>query len=339
VMARVDLLGPGYIEPGGEALAALSLAKPASALWGDRFVMRDAAAMRTIGGGEVIDPFPPRRGRRTPERIAQIAALEKSPAGAGLGALLSVAPGWTGRDAFFLSRNLQPKEQAALQSEAGAADLGGLLIRGDLALSLGAAVVEILRAHHAAAADSPGLLPKELRFRLPQLLPEHAFRALLEALMKRGVLRQDGPWLRLPEHRQTLSEQDSRLWDAVRPLILNDRFRPPRARDLARMLSAPEPQVRAALKRLQRIGHLVEIAPDHFFLRETVAEMAVAASELAGKGSGMLTAAEFRDRLSNGRKVAIQVLEYFDRVGLTVRIGEARQVRVDRVGLFGSRSG
>jgi selenocysteine-specific elongation factor len=49
----------------------------------------------------------------------------------------------------------------------------------------------------------------------------------------------------------------------------------------------------------------------------------------------MVTAAGFRDRLGNGRKVAIQVLEYFDRTGLTVRIGEARQVRVERLRLFG----
>ena len=49
----------------------------------------------------------------------------------------------------------------------------------------------------------------------------------------------------------------------------------------------------------------------------------------------MLTAAQFRDRLANGRKVAIQILEFFDRAGVTVRIGDERRVRTDRLGLFG----
>lgn len=336
IMARVDLLDRERVEPGGEALAALNLAQPTCGLWGDRFVVRDAAALRTMGGGQVIDPFPPRRGRRTPERIAQVNALESPLPDAALCGLLSVVPGWTGRASFFLSRNLRPEDQQAVEAEAEAVALGGVLIRGDLVESLSAAAVECLRAHHAAAVDSPGLLPNALRLRLPQRVPEDAFRTLAEGLIKRGALRQDGPWLRLPEHRQMLSEQDTRLWKAIRPLILQDRFRPPRTRDLAAQLSVPEAQMRATLKRLQRMGHLAEIAPDHFFLRETVAEMAEAAAELAGADeAGMVTAAGFRDRLGNGRKVAIQVLEYFDRTGLTVRTGEARQVRVERLRLFG----
>jgi selenocysteine-specific elongation factor len=89
------------------------------------------------------------------------------------------------------------------------------------------------------------------------------------------------------------------------------------------------------MKRLMRIGQLVEIAPDHFFLRETVAEMAAIAAATE-QAEGSLTAASFRDRLENGRKVAIQILEFFDKVGVTVRQGDARRVRADRVGLFGA---
>jgi selenocysteine-specific elongation factor len=92
--------------------------------------------------------------------------------------------------------------------------------------------------------------------------------------------------------------------------------------------------MRATLKRLVRMGQVIEVAPDHFFLRTTVAEMAgIAAS--ATDAEGLLTAAAFRDRLDNGRKVAIQILEFFDRAGVTIRIGDARQVRADRLGLFG----
>ena len=99
----------------------------------------------------------------------------------------------------------------------------------------------------------------------------------------------------------------------------------------------PEPALRGALKRLQRMGRLIEVAPDQFFLRETVAEMAgIAAAMAEADANGTLTAAAFRDRLANGRKVAILVLEFFDRAGVTVRAGDERRVRADRVGLFGA---
>ncbi len=94
--------------------------------------------------------------------------------------------------------------------------------------------------------------------------------------------------------------------------------------------------MRGVLKRLQRVGSLLELAPDHFFLREAVAEMAGIAATLAKDDPArQLTAAAFRDRLDNGRKVAIQVLEYFDRVGFTLRAGDFRSVREDRLALFG----
>ena len=82
------------------------------------------------------------------------------------------------------------------------------------------------------------------------------------------------------------------------------------------------------MKRLQRMGRLIEVAPDHFFLSETVAELATIAAAIAQADSaGTLTAAEFRDRLANGRKVAIQILEFFDRVGYTRRIRDAHVLR------------
>ena len=164
--------------------------------------------------------------------------------------------------------------------------------------------------------------------------PPAAFRAVLDALLRDGAVQQDGPWLRLPTHRVTLSAQDEKLWRQARGLIAAEKFRPPRTRDLARALSVPDAAMRVMLKRLQRMGRLIEVAPEQFFLSEAVAEMAGIAADIAAAGT--VTAAEFRDRLANGRKVAIQVLEFFDRVGLTVRVGDERRVRSDRVGMFGA---
>jgi selenocysteine-specific elongation factor len=337
VMARAVALDRDGIEPGGDAMVRLTLDQPIGALAGDRLVLRDAGASRTIGGGVVIDPFPPARGRRTASRLAQLHALEAAEPATALQCLLALSPGWTERARFVRAHNLQPAAQEALQQAAPAVVVADLLMAPATLDVLRGDILQKLAAWHASAPDQPGLQPERLRQQLPQRPPPAAFRAVLEFLLRGRNLRQDGPWLRLSTHQVRLSAAEERIWPKARALLAAERFRPPRTRDLAQALAIPEPAMRTMLKRLQRIGWVVEIAADHFFTRETVAEMAaIAASIAADDASGMVTAAAFRDRLDNGRKVAIQILEFFDRTGFTVRVDDARRVRADRLALFGT---
>ena len=96
-------------------------------------------------------------------------------------------------------------------------------------------MVKRLAAHHAAAPDQPGLQFERLRLATQGRPPVSAFRAIVESLFRSGRLEQDGPWLRLPSHRATLSAQDERMWLQARELIVADRFRPPRVRVIWRV--------------------------------------------------------------------------------------------------------
>ena len=336
VMARAHPLDRDRIPPGEDAFVRLALDRPIGALAGDRLVLRDAGATRTIGGGSVIDPFPPARGRRTEARLAQLAALQAAEPEAALRHLLVLPPGWTDQARFLRARNLPANAAESVLVATPAVAVADLLMAPATRDVLRQELLQALAAWHVGAPDQPGLQPERLRQQLPSRPPVTAFRAMLEALLRRGTVRQDGPWLRLGTHQIRLSAADERLWPGIRAELATERFRPPRTRDLAKILALPEPAMRATLKRLQRVGHLLELAPDHFFLRETVAEMAAIAADAACAGSsGELTAAAFRDRLDNGRKVAIQILEFFDRVGVTVRSGDTRRVRLDRLAMFG----
>jgi selenocysteine-specific elongation factor len=335
-MARVAPLDVERLGPGDAALARLTLVHPVGALARDRLVLRDATATRTIGGGVVVDPFPPRRGRRTAERLAQLAALDAPDAATALRQLLALPPGWSDAASYVRARNMPPARQADAVCNAPAVAVADLLMAPETLEALRRDIVERIAAHHVAVPDQPGLQPQRLRLAMPGRPSLAAFRAIVEALLRRGQVEQDGPWLRLPTHRAVLSPRDERIWQQVQELIAADRFRPPRTRDLAQAVALPEAAMRAMLKRLQRMGRLIEVAPDQFFLSETVAEMAELAAALANDApSGTVTAAAFRDCLANGRKVAIQILEFFDRAGMTVRIGDERRVRTDRLGLFG----
>jgi selenocysteine-specific elongation factor len=334
VMARVSLLDRERLEPGAAALARVTLQQPIGALSGDRIVLRDTGATSTIGGGVVLDPFPPRRGRRAPVRLAQLEALECSDAVAALRRLLAVAPCWTDAGLFMRSRNMREADRSRLINLVPAVSAGDLIVSPVAFDRVRTAVLAALAAHHRASPELPGLQSERLRLAMTERPPVAGFAGLLEALLREGTIAQDGPWFRMPGHRISLSPQDDRLWRAARPLIAEERFRPPRVRDIAIALNVPEAAVRVTLKRLVRMGQVVEIAPDHFFLRETVAEMAAIAAEVVDV-EGLLTAASFRDRLDNGRRMAILILEFFDKAGVTVRSGDVRRVRMDRLGLFG----
>ena len=92
------------------------------------------------------------------------------------------------------------------------------------------------------------------------------------------------------------------------------------------------------MKRLSKMGQVIEVAHDHFFRMPAVAEMIQVADRLAkASADGSFSAAAFRDKVDNGRKVAIQVLEFFDRHSVTIRKGDIRKIRPDRLNLSDGR--
>ena len=159
---------------------------------------------------------------------------------------------------------------------------------------------------------------------------------MLHGLARAHEVALDGAWVKLPGHEVRLTPPDEKLWNKIKPMLgAAERFRPPRVRDIAGLTGEPEIEVRRLLKLLSRMGRLDEVAHDHFFLRGTVAEMVEIATDVAAQADkGEFTAALFRDRLDNGRKVAIQILEFFDRHGVTMRRGDLRRINKHRLDLF-----
>jgi selenocysteine-specific elongation factor len=341
VGARIVLLGDRPIAPGEHALVQVVLERPIAAAAGDRYVLRDTSARRTIGGGRLLDLRAPTRRRRTAERIAQLDAHAIDDLERALAALLACAPGYVDLTGFARDRALGAEEV-----ERGAEKLGLVRIalqRTIMALSparwmqLKRGIFERLAAFHVENPDLPGMGLEQVRHTLVEpRLPAPAFAAALQVLARARELALDGAWVRLPGHEARLTAAEESLWRRVRPLLVNkERFRPPRVRDIAGVIGVGEAEIRRLGKLLGRLGKVDEVARDHFFLRGTVAEMAEIAAELAAKSAnGQFSAAEFRDRLDNGRKVAIQILEFFDRHGVTLRRGDFRRINKHRLDLF-----
>ena len=112
--ARIAIRRGEAVAPGDSALLQLIVDRPLVALHGDRFIVRNQAATRTIGGGIVVDPFAPARRRHSPLRLAQLAALEQTAADSALARLLACSPAGIDLARFERAFNLTPERSEAL---------------------------------------------------------------------------------------------------------------------------------------------------------------------------------------------------------------------------------
>jgi selenocysteine-specific elongation factor len=340
VGARIVLLGDAPIAPGSEATVQIVLDRPIATAEGDRFVVRDTTAQRTIGGGKFLDLRAPPRKRRTPERLAQLQARAIADAEPALAALLAIAPHYVDLSAFARDRALSETQTQDICErlsviKAAAADRV-FALSAPVWLQFKRSLLAALQSFHADNPDLPGIGLERLRLQLQPRLPAQAFLSILHGLVRAKEIALDGAWVRLAGHEVRLTPQDEKVWSKIAPLLGGaERFRPPRVRDIATLLTQREPDVRRLLKLLGRMGKADEVAHDHFFLRETVSEMVGIVVDLGTTSpNGQFTAAQFRDRVENGRKVAIQILEFFDRHGVTLRRGDLRRINKHRLDLF-----
>jgi selenocysteine-specific elongation factor len=345
VAGRVVPLGAGGVLPGETGFVQLVLEHPIATLCGDRVVLRDTSASRTLGGGVLLDLRAPDRRRRTPERLATLATLDAPISADLLVALTRQFPWLIDLDLLLRDHGLSDAAGDAVVAAANVMELTEGAVRWVVSpavwSSLRQFVVTALDAFHAANPDQHGIAIERLRRLVEPRLAPVPFRAALSALQRAGDLVEQGAWIRRPTHVARLMPQDEAIWREILPQLSDAmRFRPPRVRDFAQSLHLDERRIRRLLKSVARRGDIEEVAPDHFFLRATVAEMVSISQRLSDPQGTLFNAASFRDHLGEGslnagRKVAIQVLEFLDRHGITVRRGDVRFVDHRRARRYG----
>lgn len=323
-VANVALLEGDTLAAGDQARVQLVFDTPLHAMPCDRFIVRNAQASRTVGGGRVLDPFGPARRRRTPERRAWLDALRAWMDEGRIGALIEEAPHGLARSTLtqltgFDAATLALPADAVVIAPQGRAEQSVVLAR-DHWMRLATRIVEVLGEFHARTPDEQGADAARLWRMAAPLVSDEVWRAAVDALIEAGRIARSGPWLHLPSHAVTLDANEEALAARLMPLIAQGRYDPPWVRDLAREAREPEERVRALLRKLARLGRLYQIVRDLFYDRDVVHELARLVAQLADASQPRDTgvgAAAFRDAAGLGRKRAIQILEFFDRVGYT----------------------
>ena len=346
--AAVAVLDADTLAPGSTGLAQLVLPQPLAAWHGDRLILRDAAGQRIIGGGRVLDSRAPVRYRRTPQRLQLLQALQRPALRDRLAGLLETCEhgvdlrqwqqvfGLASVAAFDASLQTLPHRRLA----------GDFIIGEPAWQQLRRTVLDTLAAYHQNATDELGPDAARLR-RLARLRMDDAhWRLLLDALVKEGSVAQSGAFVHLPEHGSQLAARDETLLQRLTPHLMEAGAQGAWVRDLAEHIGEPAANLRPAMARLARSGHLYQVVKDLYLDAATAARLAALVRQLALENKEpaesdlaevqqasnplpILTVARFRDASGLGRKRAVQMLEFFDRIGLCRRVGDTHVLRLE----------
>jgi selenocysteine-specific elongation factor len=322
--AHVVPLDADVLQPGRRARVQLVFETPLHTVPGDRFVVRNAQATQTLGGGVVLDPFGAARKRRSPARLAWLDALADWVADGEPAALVAASPSGLASSDLVRLTQVAP-ERLRLPDDMLRLPLAGgdsLLIAPAMLAPLEQRVLDGLAAFHARQPDEAGPELWRLKRMVAPELGDALWSGLTARMLDAGSIRKSGHSLHLAAHRVALSEAELALAGRLLPALEAGRYDPPWVRDLARDFGLAEDQVRTLLRKLARTGQLSQVVHDLFYHPAPLAELARIVAALPDG-----QAASFRDATGLGRKRAIQLLEFFDRVGYTRRVRNSHLLR------------
>lgn len=334
VIGKVIILDEREVlPPRATGFCQIVLEEPVVALRGDRFILRNQTAQGTLGGGEVLHPFA-QRHRRSEEGVsARLAALRTADLLQACRAYLEVQSDFAAPlEEIYQGVNGREDEVAALlaqdpeilpfpdKSPPEAYSVAGKWQR------LTAAVGKILAAFHQSAPLSRGMEMESLRSQLPFSFSPKIFRAVTDKVVAEGVAVREESLLRLPSHSVQLTEDEQGAAARLERLLQEGGLVPPEVKELEEKLRTPRKLLTDLLSVLESRGKIVKVTTDLYFSGAVLEKAKTAlTSHLAAQGE--ITAATFRDLLGISRKTAIPLLEYFDRTGLTLRVGDVRKLR------------
>lgn len=304
-------------------LAELVLDTPLWLADNDRLVLRDISARVTLAGARVVTLNPPRRGKRKPEYLQWLAALAASQGDDAQALDIHLQRDAVRLDDFAWARQLSDEGLNVLINRPDYLQAGNSLLSAPLAARWQTKLLDALARYHDQHRDEPGPGRERLRRIALPMEDEALVLLLIEQMRASGTIDSHHGWLHLPEHKAGFTEEQQSIWLRVADLFADE---PWWVRDLAKEAGVEEALMRAVLRQAAQQGMITAIVKDRYYRNDRIVQFAQRVREL-DRLRGSTCAADFRDTLNVGRKLAIQILEYFDRIGFTRRRGNDHILR------------
>ncbi|NVN89059.1 MAG: selenocysteine-specific translation elongation factor [Desulfuromonadales bacterium] len=334
VSAQIILLGRDLLKPGESAYAQLRLGEPLLLLSGDRYLLRLSSPSATLGGGVVLDPFPPRRRRRSQEALQLLDRLNGCDLQRIIPLLISQSL-LSGIDYDELTlRCGAPRKnvEAVLTSLLSTGEVLQMTREPRIFLSRAAfeelkrKLLDELDTYLSANPLREGIGKQELKNCLPKRSDQRFFTPLLVALERESALEIDRDIVTSAIRKAPGNTPTPNSGGKILELLTEAGNEPPTVKELMERCNRDEKSVRDTLDLLARNGSVVRVSHDLFYAAPA---MALLRAKLVTflKEKMELTPADFRELTGLSRKFLIPLLAYFDSEKLTMRVGEKRVLR------------
>jgi len=334
VVAKVFLLEGSSVAAGRKCLVQVRMNRPQRIVAAprDRFILRSLSPVHTIGGGMIVEALANKLKRKN-KGVLQDA---QDRAKAVVSERDFVEYCIKTADDFATSESelsVRAKMLPGLLKEilSGLAEKGEVLnlspklfIHRDTCRDVQQKLLDIVGEYHRSKPESPGLSTEQLLE--ASRLKKDVFDGLVKMLVSQGKLVERKHRLALPEHQEMFSDDEQKLLHSIESLFKTRPFNPPRLDEVASSIAAKPEDVQKALMILIEQEQLVRVDKNLFFHREAVERARELLTEYINKEGG-LESVKFKYLLDTTRKFAIPLLDYFDRIGVTRRVGYTRLLR------------
>jgi selenocysteine-specific elongation factor len=319
-VARVILYGTEKLAPGESSYCQMRLKAPVVAQAGDRYIVRRFSPLETIGGGEVLDPFPLRRRKK--EGVSDLEVFENGSLAEKIAMKVRKSPlrGMQGEAVEGWIKAESPAIRDAVGEFAAKGvlmKLNGLLFHVEAFNRFKREVIRMLEEFHGQNPMKPGMPKEELRARMK--VEPRLFTGLVSSVSE---VRAEKDLVMLKDFSASLSEEDK---ERVLKALREKGFQAPPRAELASELSMNEKKITDILKLMDGEGSVRRINDSVYVSAEAFDRMMGLLKEHF-KARGEMTVAEFRDLLGTTRKYALPLLEYLDSNRVTLRVGDIRKL-------------
>ena len=325
-VARAVLLDRDEMQPGEELFVQLVLDQPILSHRGDRFIVRSYSPMVTIGGGMVVDSEPHKHKRFRPEVIQRLAELASGDLGFWLQKLdaLKVArikdlEKQTGNSREQLQLGLERLQQAGQVEQ-----LGDQWVPAERVRSWKQRLPQRVAQYHQNSPLQHGIPRATLQAQIEERLAPKGFESLLKWALDEGKIVCHRDLLALPEWKPQPTEAERKILEAIESHFRHEGFLVKNNTEVLIQLGLSGNNAESYLAYLFQDGALVRLNHESTLSADCYNQALTELKSILAEQQQGFTLAEFRDRMGSSRKLVQALLEHFDSLKYTRRVGDLR---------------
>lgn len=329
ILCRLVLLDKETLKPGEECFAQLRLEEPTACKYGDRFVIRFYSPLETIGGGVILDPNALKHKRFKEEIIEELLFKEAGKQDEIIETIIKkncheiINIEYVIKQSGLKKEEVEPLLEELKSNEVIFQLSKGVLIHKEYLIEKEQEMIILISAFHEKYPLRLGMLKEEVRNKLFTNVKNKLFDEILS--LYNEVIHIQSRYISLYNFEVVYSDDQLISIKKMKNILDEGKFKPKSMDDIYKEFSSVK-HFKDIVSNLVEVKELIRITDNIFFTKETYEKILILIKSKFDEKSA-LSLGELKDVLDTSRKFIVPIMEHFDNIGLTKRVGDERMLR------------